>query len=483
MICISIAQKSRRFALVDLFNAAPQCDLVEVRLDRFDQAANIAELLAHKRKPVVMACRRAEDGGEWLGREEERLALLRQCIVSRADYVELELDVADQIRPLPPTKRVIAYTNLIEVPANLNEIYRQALTKNGDVIKLVVPARTPEEAWPVVQLLAKPAAPTVVVGLGKPGILLALLARKVGAPWVYAALERGMEAYYEQFTVHDLEAVYHYRSIDRSTPFFAVTGFGELSYVTVALLNAAFARLGEPIRCLPVEIGDGSLFRKFLEVVKVRGAVIDAGSQSAVREMVDELRPSAAQAEAVDFLAHADGKWQGHNLFCRAVLAALEETLRAGQPAEAGEPAVRGRVVLLVGVNGLSRALAAGVQRAGAIPIVAGHDKSAAQALAQSLGCRFVHGEAVYSTLHDVLVRCDDADLHPGFFKPGMTVVDVTALPRESDLLREAAQRGCRVVSPEQLLIELVNRQTRAVVGETVPREFLLETLRPLIED
>jgi shikimate 5-dehydrogenase len=185
-------------------------------------------------------------------------------------------------------------------------------------------------------------------------------------------------------------------------------------------------------------------------------------------------------------MAHVDGKWQGHNLFCRAVLAALEETLRAGQPAEAGasgEPAVRGRVVMLVGVNGLSRALAAGVQRAGAIPVVAGRDKSSAQALAQSLGCRFVHGEAVYSTLHEVLVRCDDTELHPGFLKPGMTVVDVAALPRESGLLSEAGQRGCRVVSPQQVLVELVNRQTRAVVGETVPREFLLETLRPLIED
>jgi len=32
MICISIAQKSRRLALVDMFNAAPQCDLIEVRL-------------------------------------------------------------------------------------------------------------------------------------------------------------------------------------------------------------------------------------------------------------------------------------------------------------------------------------------------------------------------------------------------------------------------------------------------------------------
>jgi 3-dehydroquinate dehydratase/shikimate dehydrogenase len=102
MICISIAQKSPRLALVDMFNAAPQCDLVEVRVDCFDQAADIGELLAHRQKPVIIACRRGEEGGEWIGQEEERLALLRQCVASQADYVEIELDVADKIQPLPP---------------------------------------------------------------------------------------------------------------------------------------------------------------------------------------------------------------------------------------------------------------------------------------------------------------------------------------------------------------------------------------------
>src|SRR5262249_39481279 len=158
---------------------------------------------------VIMTCRRAEDGGDWQGNEAERLALLRQCVVSGADYVEIELDVADEVRPLPPAKRVISYTNLVETPEKLPEIYAQILTKNPDVVKVVVPVHTPEEVWPVVQMLAHPAVPTVVVGLGKPGVMLAIMARKMGAPWTYAALERGMEAHHGQPTIWDLENVYH----------------------------------------------------------------------------------------------------------------------------------------------------------------------------------------------------------------------------------------------------------------------------------
>src|SRR5437868_4705033 len=97
MICISIAQQSRRFARADMVNASRQCDLLEVRLDRFGKAPDVGELLTAKLKPVIISCRRPQDGGEWQGSEEERLAILRQCIISKADYVEIEMDVADQV--------------------------------------------------------------------------------------------------------------------------------------------------------------------------------------------------------------------------------------------------------------------------------------------------------------------------------------------------------------------------------------------------
>src|SRR5262249_30312456 len=111
MICITIAQKSRRLALADLLNAARMGDMVEVRLDGFEKAPDFGDLRAAARKPIILSCRRPCDGGFWEGSEEDRLALLRQGIISKADYVEIELDVADQIRPYPGVQRVISYTN------------------------------------------------------------------------------------------------------------------------------------------------------------------------------------------------------------------------------------------------------------------------------------------------------------------------------------------------------------------------------------
>src|SRR5439155_11789121 len=138
-------------------------------------------LIAAKPRPVIFACRRPQDGGHWDGTEDDRLAILRQSIVSKADYVEIELDVADQIRPFPPSQRVISYTNLSETPSDILDIYEQARGKRPDVIKLVTLARTPEEARPLVQILARATVPTGVIGLGEAAVMLPVVGKKLDA--------------------------------------------------------------------------------------------------------------------------------------------------------------------------------------------------------------------------------------------------------------------------------------------------------------
>jgi 3-dehydroquinate dehydratase/shikimate dehydrogenase len=488
MICISIAQESRRLALADMLNASRQCDLLEVRLDRFDKAPDLGDLLAAKPRPVIMGCRRQCDGGAWTGSEDERLALLRQCIIGKADYVEIEVGAADQIRPFPPTKRVISYTNLSETPEDIADIYDSCRTKHPDVIKLTTLARTPEEAWPLVQILAKSSVPTVVVGLGKPGVMLAVLGQKIGAPWTYAALEKGMEAFPGQPTVHELETIYHYRSIERSTRLIGVTGFGEREKATVAALNAALAHLKLPARCWPLSMGNPRLFRKIVEAVKLAAVVVDAEHQKAALEMAAERDPGAEQAQAADLLLHKNNQWHGYHVQCRAAVAALESTLSTRTPSD--QP-LKGRMVMVVGVSATARAMAQAIADRGGAVILASHDRDGVKRLALILGCRYVQFEALYSTMHDVLVVCDEerdpkgraSGVHPGYLKPGMTVFDLTAALSKSPLVREAEQRGCVVVGPRQVLLDQLALQARLLTGKEVPGEVLAAALPPSLEE
>jgi 3-dehydroquinate dehydratase / shikimate dehydrogenase len=481
MICISINSESRRFALADMVNAKHFGDVLEIRLDRFGKSPDIGELLSAKPKPVIMTCRRADDGGFWEGAEDERLAILRQCIISKADYVEIELDIADDIRPFPPSKRVIAYTNLRETPSDILDIYEDMKTKRADVLKLVTLARTPEEAWPLVQILAKSIVPTVVVGLGKPGIMLAILSRKLGAPWVYAALERGMEAYPGQPTVSDLGAIYRIQEIKKSTRLIGVTGFGDRELITTAVLNAAFAHVEMPFRCLPMGVGNMKIFRKIMESAKLAGAVIDEAHQASILDIQPELHGVAKETQAADVVIFKNDAWHGVHMACNAWMNALKNLLQKRYP---GDNPLKDRFVMVVGLNAAARVIAKEVLRQGGNAILASHDKKAGLALAHALGCRAIAFDALYATMHDVLVVCDDVQdektskgIHAGYLKPGMFVMDLTAGARMTPILRGGAERGCEVVEPLELLLDLLELQVKTLTGQQVPREVLRQAI------
>ncbi|MBI3461732.1 MAG: type I 3-dehydroquinate dehydratase [Planctomycetes bacterium] len=485
MICISILQESRRLALADMLNAGPQADLLEIRLDHFLKAPEIGEIIANQPKPLLMSCRRPQDGGYWKGSEEDRQSLLRQCIISKADYVEIELDVADQIRKFPPSRRVISYTNLTETPRDIAQIYEEAQKKSPDVIKLTTMARTPEEAWPLVSLVAKQTVPTVVAGLGKPGVMFIVLGKKLGAPWTHVALEKGMENFPGQATVRELETVYHYGAIDRSTRFIGVTGFSEADTLTVAMLNAALAQLELPARCLPLPMGGVGAFRKVMDAVRLASVVVDAPHRGQILEAVTHPEEAAKEAESADVIVKQDEQWHGYNTLWRAAISELESVMKSKSQTE--KP-LQGRVVMIVGTNAVGRSVAYGVKRRGGTPIFASRDPQAAQRTAQSFQCRYVQFEALYTTMHDVLIVCSDekeklkpgtseSGIHPGYLRPGMAVMDLSVMHQKSKLSRDAELRGCAVVSPRQVLLGQVDLEVRLITGKEVRRELLQESL------
>ncbi len=482
MICISINQESRRLAMADMVNAKLFGDVLELRLDRFGKSPDIGEMIGARTKPIIMSCRRPGDGGQWDGTEDERLAILRQCIISKADYVEIELDAADDIRPFPPSKRVISYTNLSEVPTDILNIYEECKTKRPDVIKLVVLARTPEEAWPLVQILAKAVVPTVVVGLGKPGLMLSILSRKIGAPWVYAALERGIEAYPGQPIAEDLKTIYRLQDIQKTTRLIGVTGFGDRELITVAVLNAVFAHENMPIRCLPTGVGNMKTFGKIMEAVKLAGAVIDDEHQTEIVDIGVQLRGTAKETNAADIIVHKPDGWHGMHLSGVVWVNALRNALKKRYPSD--NP-FKDRFIVLAGLNGSSRMIAKEIQRHQGNAIIASSDKKAAAAVAAEAGCRFIAFDALYTTMHDVLVVCDEEKdektgrkgIRTGYVKQGMIVMDMTAITKPSELLKEVEMRGCEIVQPLELFLDLLEQQAKTLSGKPVARELLWEAI------
>ncbi|HEX3313251.1 MAG TPA: type I 3-dehydroquinate dehydratase, partial [Gemmataceae bacterium] len=407
--------------------------------------------------------------------EDERLALLRQCVISKADYVEIELESAQAVRRFGTSKRVISYTNLKETPADIDAMYDQCRGRDPDVVKLVSVARTPEEAWPLVQIVARSPVPTVVVGLGRANTMLCLLGKKLGAPWVYAALERGMEAYPGQPTVDDLTNIFRFESIVRSTKFIGVIGQSPRDLARIACLNAAFAECELNLRCLPLEVGNPRIFRKLIDVVKLQALVADEASQERLKDLDIDLHGTARKTSMLDVIVPKDDGLHGFHKGARACLERLGATLDS----ESDRP-LKDRIVMLAGLTPWTSLIAAEVQAQGGNAVLASNDKGTGLSMAREHSCRYVQWEAIYSTLHDVLIVMTPdaaAAIQANYVKPGQAVVDLTAHLTPTPLLIEAERRGALVVSPIEIFLDETTEIARMLTAKPIEREMLREAI------
>lgn len=485
MICVSIAQESHRFALVDMLNAGRRCDLIEIRLDRFQKPPDVKALLEACPKPAIVSCRRRQDGGDWAGSEEARLALLRQAVLEKAAYVEIEFDCIDQVRRYGDTKRVLAFTNMTEVPEDIERIYEKACRQDIDVVKLTVPTRTPEEAWPVLKIVAKGKVPTVAVGLGRNGIMLNVLGRRYKAPWTYAALEKGMEAYPGMPSIFELEEAYDYRSIDSKTPLLAVAGFSEEQLLTARVLNHGFRLAENKTRCLPIEMGNVEHFGRICSAIKLAGVVVDEEHREAILSVTTQREEAVELAGAADFISIQKDHWSAYNTVYRAVLGAIEHAYQERHP---GESAVQNRSILVVGCSGTGRSIAVGLMRRGAKVILADADNNRAAKLADRLGTRYMAAGQVYTAMCDGIVLCQ-ADSGPvprgpaislprSAAREGMIALDLSNYPNTTHFLDEVRVLGGIAVPPSEVFFRAMKVILHACTGRHYSDEEIRAPLR-----
>lgn len=493
MLCISVAPESRRLGKVDLYNASHRCDVIEFRLDRLGKEPDLKEMMEGIGKPILVSCRRKEDGGAWHGTEEERLLQLRTAIIAGPSYIELELDIADKVPRFGNTKRVVSITDLQKPLTDLEPLINEAIAKKADVIKICCPTLTIDAAWPLLLAVTKKRnIPVVGMGLGRPGVMFSLLAHKYGAPWTYAALEQGMETHPGQVTVSELEDTYFWRDVEPHTRFIGITGFGPSETAIVKAFNAGFKHLQINIRCLPLGIGLSDKISHMLDTLHVN--VLLANPQMCERSLnlAGSIEEAARKAQYADMLVKQADGWHAFNTIWKSVIRVLERALGHKVP---GDRPLEGRNVFIIGGGGLARSIALGAQqRKGILSITAADDVEGRQ-IAQLTGARFIPIANIYGTLCDIVLIAEaqsfamqtghaagaGVKLNPAFLREHMYVADLTQFTGDSELLAEARARGCKIIEPAEIFSEYGGRTFNRITGKELPEELLKSAL-PAVE-
>ncbi|MCA9269118.1 MAG: type I 3-dehydroquinate dehydratase, partial [Planctomycetales bacterium] len=245
MICVSIGRGRHKHMIAEHRHLCEQgAQLVELRVDYINGAVNLKRLLADRPCPVVITCRREEDGGKWTGSETDRQMLLRSAIAEGVDYIDIEEDIAAGIPRFGKTKRIISYHDFNSTPDDLEQLHARMAKLDADVVKIACMGHNTRDNLRMLSLMRNSKSPTVGICMGEIGAPSRILAAKFGAPFSYATFHHERSLAPGQLSFQEMNSIYNYDAINADTEVFGVIADPIGHSLSPMIHNAAFRHFG-----------------------------------------------------------------------------------------------------------------------------------------------------------------------------------------------------------------------------------------------
>ena len=491
MICVTIG-RGRHSSLAEEWKQAAEAgvDLVELRLDCLRHEPDLKRILKERPTPMVITIRRGADGGLWRGPEEKRQQLLREAIVAGVDYVDLEVDIAANIRRFGKTKRIISYHNMKGTPQDLGDTAEQCEKFDPDIVKIAANATSLADASQVLHLATVSRVPMIPIAMGEIGVFTRILGAKFGAPFTFAGFnpERTFAPGMQPYSV--LKRDLAYNRINASTEIFGVLGDPIEHSLSPTIHNAAFAHLGLNKVMVPFLVPDGQLpsFFEELKWLGIKGCSLTIPHKEAIVPLLQQKEGAVERTNSCNtVIIEPDGKRVGYNTDYRAAMDSLEEAMGGRASEEATSP-VYEKHVMILGAGGVARSIAFGMVRRGANVTITNRHDERANTLAEEVGARAITWASRSSTVTDVIINCTPVGMHPNvddtpmppgtFSRPNMVVFDTIYHPENTMLLKLARERGCKGISGADMFVRQAALQFKLYTGQDAPLDVMREALR-----
>ena len=193
--------------------------LVEHRIDGFSDFDNFNIKYKEYNKEFIATIRPTSLGGNYKGTINEKLSLLSVCMRNGISFIDIELELDNEIinkiitqAQSKEVKVILSTHNFSETPKldSLREIYRNMLTYQPDIIKIVSTANTKEDGERMITIQRESTIPTISFAMGIKGSFTRILALEEGAPFMYVSLE-GNNTAEGQFSFQEMNEKLQFR--------------------------------------------------------------------------------------------------------------------------------------------------------------------------------------------------------------------------------------------------------------------------------
>ncbi|XP_050384135.1 bifunctional 3-dehydroquinate dehydratase/shikimate dehydrogenase, chloroplastic-like [Argentina anserina] len=480
-------------------------DLVEIRVDyikNFSPRQDLETLIKRSPLPTLVTYRPKWEGGQYEGDEKKRQEALILAMELGADYIDVELKVANDfyssIQGKKPEKvKIIVSSHNYESTPSAEEIGNLVATiqaTGADIVKIATTALDITDNASIFQVLVRSQVPMVGLVMGEKGLISRVLSAKYGSFITFGTLEAGVVSAPGQPTVTDLLELYNFRQIGADTKVHGVIGNPIGHSKSPHLYNAAFKANNFNGIYLPLLVDSVANFINTYNSPDWVGYSYTIPHKEAGFKCCDEIDPNALAIGAISCMIRnpADGKLKGYNVDYLGAIAAIEEGLRglglSGSSNGSGSP-LAGRLFVVMGAGGAGKALAYGGKQKGARVVVANRSFDKAKILADKVG-----GEAITlaelanfkpeagmvlanTTSVGMKPRTDQTPIPKEALKNYCLVFDAIYTPKWTRLLTEAQESGAAVVFGTEMFLNQAFVQVEKFSGIPADKQLIRDTL------
>ncbi len=480
MICLTLSGPTISENLKEFRDNRPFIDIVELRLDLLtpDEQKKASSFPSLVDKPVILTCRRVQDGGKCTMTERSRRTLLISLLnEGNFAYVDIEDDVKkNDVENAAKEKgvRIIrSYHDFEGVPEDIFS-HINALSKRGDIAKIAV---TPHSILDVVTLFRineeLKDTEKIIIGMGEWGVCTRILYKKMGSILTFGSSVKNNEIAPGMISVRELKELYKADCVNDRTGIYGIVGNPVMHSLSPQIHNPGFHRINYNAVYCPFPAESIKSFLLLAEYLKMRGFSVTVPFKVDILKYLGNITREVKQIGSCNTVIRVPNMWKGTNTDYYGFLAPIENDISSG----------RIKSALVIGAGGAADAVVWALTNRNVKVTVLNRTLDKARKLAARNNSAFdsLDNYKKYEGKCDLIVQATSCGLNsetdspiPSFRFTGNEIAyDIVYKPRMTKFLKDAQKKGCTLHFGSEMLISQGKLQFESFTGYHYPKDLL----------
>ena len=497
-ICLCLCADTLKKNIQILNTYKKYVDIVELRADYLtpDESLHIRKFPEVAKLPVILTVRRKCDGGTYTGGESSRTTIFARGLAfadnntkNNFAFIDLEEDYyvpSLQDAALASGIQIIrSYHNMTDCNIDFDAKMRSMSKTGYEIPKIACMPNSLSDVTKIFTQMKNIDYDHIICGMGPYGVSTRILANQLGSFLTYCSppQTKNMSDVIGHIDPIILNEQYNFKSINKNTEIFGVTGFPLKKTESPAIHAKGYKKNSLNAVYIPIKSEKIEETLEFADAVGINGLSITIPHKETVLEYLNETSDEIVNIGACNTIHRENNLWKGFNSDAIGFKKAITEFLETDN--------LKGQKAAIIGAGGSAKAVAHALNQLGCEVCIFNRTIDKARKIANLYGFKFANfGIGAYALLEEysniiiqttsigmgwdsTIDKIGGDPLEFFTFSGKEKIYDLIYYPEKTPLLERAEKAGCKIANGRSMLKYQAYDQFRIFTG--VPYDAITE--------